>query len=411
MDRRVWTGHSARGALIVHDHVDDSRITSTTAAARVHFHEAWAAEFGETIVTKALSEDFTGLRHRVVGPYTTTISCEGVIMRLAALLDAYPLAANERCDWPLPAQAPRVLMEGPCVQWPLAPHLVAAAGPILGTCGFVGGLARPDSYYGYSLLSKHANADRLTTYAFRCIVRLGHYLVRTRGLHLHLTTPQLVRRADGSTTLDLFSCFVDSSHGNGENGTSHGGFLIASCAPPMAPPTAGAAPVAGSGISAAPTPVAGRAAGVFPAADTAPDAPLGGGGAIAWRCVAPPAGDDSSAAAELRLATLAYKYVVAARFLQCELEVGAAPAEPTPLYLDAQAVLDGTNCERLAKASRWMAMRYAMLRWGIACGTISPRKLLTAMNPADGLTKCLTGAPFENGRARLLGLPIPHPGL
>jgi hypothetical protein len=94
-----------------------------------------------------------------------------------------------------------------------------------------------------------------------------------------------------------------------------------------------------------------------------------------------------------------------------ELEVGAAPAEPTPLYLDAQAVLDGTNCERLAKASRWMAMRYAMLRWGIACGTIAPRKLLTAMNPADGLTKCLTGKPFENGRARLLGLPIPHPGL
>ena len=58
-----------------------------------------------------------------------------------------------------------------------------------------------------------------------------------------------------------------------------------------------------------------------------------------------------------------------------------------------------------------MAMRYAMLRWGIACGTIAPRKLLTAMNPADGLTKCLTGKPFENGRARLLGLPIPHPGL
>jgi hypothetical protein len=55
--------------------------------------------------------------------------------------------------------------------------------------------------------------------------------------------------------------------------------------------------------------------------------------------------------------------------------------------------------------------RYTMLRWGIACGTISPRKLLTAMNPADGLTKCLTGKPFENGRARLLGLPIPHPGL
>jgi hypothetical protein len=100
--------------------------------------------------------------------------------------------------------------------------------------------------------------------------------------------------------------------------------------------------------------------------------------------------------------------VIAARFLRCELEVGAAPAESTPLYLDAQAALNGTNCERLEKSSRWMAMRYAMPR----CGTISPRKLLTAMNPADGFTKCLsTGKPFENRRARLLGLPIPHPGL
>jgi hypothetical protein len=118
----------------------------------------------------------------------------------------------------------------------------------LGTCGFVGGLARPGSYYGYSLLSKQANADRLTTYVFRCIVRLGHYLVRTKALHLHLTTPQLVRRAGGATTLDLFSCFVDSSHGNGEDGASHGGFLIASRAPPpaqlLAPTPTGPAPVA-----------------------------------------------------------------------------------------------------------------------------------------------------------------------
>jgi hypothetical protein len=155
--------------------------------------------------------------------------------------------------------------------------------------------------------------------------------------------------------------------------------------------------------------VYGASPGGIAAAGITNGAQLGGGGALARRCVAPPAGDDCSAAAELRLATLAYKYVVAARFLQCELEVGAAPAEPTPLYLDAQAVLDGTNCERLAKASRGMAMRYARLRWGIACGTIAPRKLLTAMNPADGLTKCLTGKAFENARARLLGLPLPHP--
>jgi hypothetical protein len=74
-------------------------------------------------------------------------------------------------------------------------------------------------------------------------------------------------------------------------------------------------------------------------------------------------------------------------------------------------VLDGTTCERLAKRSRWMAMRYAMLRWGIMCGTIQPLKRPSARNPSDGLTKCLTGMYFENARARLLGFVLPHPNL
>jgi hypothetical protein len=54
-------------------------------------------------------------------------------------------------------------------------------------------------------------------------------------------------------------------------------------------------------------------------------------------------------------------------------------------------------------------MRYAMLRWGVNCGTIEPRKRPSAQNPSDGLTKCLTGVPFLNGRARLLGHVVPFP--
>ena len=89
--------------------------------------------------------------------------------------------------------------------------------------------------------------------------------------------------------------------------------------------------------------------------------------------------------------------------------MGVAPAGPTLLHLDAQAVLDGTTCERLAKKSRWMAMRYAMLRWGMHCRTIDPRKLHSSRNPSDGLTKCLVGAAFLAARARLLGHPVPAP--
>jgi hypothetical protein len=111
------------------------------------------------------------------------------------------------------------------------------------------------------------------------------------------------------------------------------------------------------------------------------------------------------------MATLAYKYLLAALLLLAELRVGVTPTGPTPFYLDAQAVLDGTTCERLAKKSRWMAMRYAMLRWGIMCGTIQPLKRHSSRNPSYGLTKCLVGPGFENARARLLGLVLPHPNL
>ena len=85
--------------------------------------------------------------------------------------------------------------------------------------------------------------------------------------------------------------------------------------------------------------------------------------------------------------------------------MGVAPTQPTPLYLDATVVLDGFECERITRDSRWMAMRYAMIRWGKACATIDPRKLDTECNPADGYTKCLTGPAFIRTRNRLLGNP------
>ena len=384
-DRRVWTLHTVAGSLIVHDHVDDSRITATTTAARLAFHHAWAAEFKETITTRALSEDFTGLRHTRIDALTTAVSCEGVIRRLGVLLADLPPLKNEKCDWPLPMTALRTLAEGPSTGNPLSPHLTDVAAPILGTIGFVAGMARPDAYFAFCVLSRYAGVAKITEYAFRRVVCLGHYLVRSIGMHLQLSTPPLIRTPGRATNLDLLACYVDSSNGNAEHGASYGGFVLASCGRPPADPTRARAQIGP------------RAAEHH------------GGGVIAWRCSAPPQGDDSSGASELRMATLAYKYLLAALLLLAELRVGVTPSGPTPFYLDAQAVLDGTTCERLAKKSRWMAMRYAMLRWGIACGTIDPRKLPSARNPSDGLTKCLVGKAFANARARLLGHPLPHP--
>ncbi len=56
--------NTPRGILIIHDHVDDFRLTSTTGEARTHFYLAWALEFSAAPESAELSEDFTGLRHR-----------------------------------------------------------------------------------------------------------------------------------------------------------------------------------------------------------------------------------------------------------------------------------------------------------------------------------------------------------
>lgn len=101
----------------------------------------------------------------------------------------------------------------------MVPHLVDVAAPILGTIGFVAGLARPDAYFAFCVLSRYAGAARLTKYVFRRIVCLGHYLARTRHLHPHITTPPLTRDAEGKSHLDLLACYVDSSNGNVELGT------------------------------------------------------------------------------------------------------------------------------------------------------------------------------------------------
>ena len=132
-----------------------------------------------------------------------------------------------------------------------------------------------------------------------------------------------------------------------------------------------------------------------------------GGGAFAWKCEAPAEGDDSSAAAELRMVTRALKYAVAIRTTQKDLQIGIAPTSPTIIYTDAEAVVSGRGAERMAKSSRWLATRYAMIRWAERCNTVRLAQIASEDNCADIMTKCLTGALFMRHRARVLGLAPP----
>jgi len=160
----VWALSADRGEIIAHDHVGDSRLTTTAAAAaRKHFHAAWAAAFREDPEEKPTTEDFTGLRHRVVSPRCTEISCVGVLRRLEALLLDYPLTATEMCDCPLPGDALRRLRDAPTDKNPLVPTLLEPAQRVLGTAGFVVNAVRVDAYFGYCVLSRYTSDTRLTS--------------------------------------------------------------------------------------------------------------------------------------------------------------------------------------------------------------------------------------------------------
>ena len=88
--------------------------------------------------------------------------------------------------------------------------------------------------------------------------------------------------------------------------------------------------------------------------------------------------------------------------LMADLNLGAA-AGPTPFYTDSRIVLDGLACDKLVKSSRWLAARYAMLRYGAENHLIAPHFVGAEDNVADLLTKPLTGETFIRLRRIALG--------
>ena len=250
--------------------------------------------------------------------------------------------------------ATRELREEPSEKNPLVPLLIPIARRICGTIGFVVTHTRPDAYFAFCVMAKYMGA-RLTKRAFAHLLRLAWYLVRTQDMPLVIhSTPEggTVWNKDG-----MCSAWVDSSHGNAENGASYGGFVIMN----------------------------------------------NGGGALAWKCKAHEISTDSPGAQELVMATSCYKYIVALRMLLLDMDIKGEPMGPTPMFTDSQILLDGTNCEKLAKASRWLCTRYAMIRHGTACGVVQPTKIPAAENIADIMTKALIGATFNHHRAIILG--------
>ena len=355
-DMRVWVYESSLGRLIVHDHVDDSRLTYTTIRARDHFYMHWASEFGEPLISVGLNEDFTGLRHRFTSAGGVEISCQGVISSLESLLGPYPMRQNTPCNTPMATSMLRSLLsQSPGVG--LRADLVPIAQKLVGTIGFIANNARPDAHFAYCVVARFTRPGALTDLSFAAIVRVAHYLVTTRELALTITPP-----SGGGH--DLFRGFSDASHGNAGDGSSYAGAAILSA----------------------------------------------GGGAISWKCISSISGDDAPGSMELRMVVVSYKYILGLRTLLKDMHCGLDQQYPTPLYTDSRSVELGTVCERVSKGSRWMATRYAMIRWAVLCLTIVLYGIASEDNPADILTKALPALLFFQHRAVMLGHAPPPVG-
>ena len=295
-----------------------------------------------------------GIRTERTGPRTSQLTCVGVIKSIECLIVDHPSLHGREFTFPVPEDGPRRLRDEEAAQPEVMdPCLISLARSVAGAVGFVATHVRPDVYFAYCVLARYMG-PRLTKYAFKLIIRMAHYLVS--AMHM----PLVIHSGEPSAEVGdgVFDIYCDSSHGNAPDGHSYGGFVLMHR----------------------------------------------GGGALAWKCRVQGFPTDSPGAQELLMASLAYRWTLALRMLVADLDVGVGQDDPTPLWTDFQILLDGTNCERLGKSSRWLAARYAMIRFGIACRAIFPRKCPAAENVADIVTKPLAGVAYARHRATILGL-------
>jgi hypothetical protein len=82
---------------------------------------------------------------------------------------------------------------------------------------------------------------------------------------------------------------------------------------------------------------------------------------------------------------------------------------PWAFNIDASSALAGVEMERVSDRMRYVAARYAMLRYSEeVTADIKLQKCTSAANTADGFTKPLTGPAFLRSRAQMLGHDAPQ---
>ena len=298
VDRRVFycRNDGLRVACVL---VDDRFFFTTHQPTLDTFLKAWSDVFESSIGTRKPGVlDFGGVTYTRIGD-TMELSSDRLIDDLAERLVAYPLPPHSKADSPLSLDKFSELrdevigIENPTY----GPQMVQEAQGLLGLAGFLSNTIKPDGLTAYSVLSQKVG-HYLTRAVWDTLVRFCHYIVQSK--RHRLTLHKAPRRGPQDKGADSLVMYVDSSCINGSEGESRAGYVLTTAVP---------------GVSY--------------------------GGAIMARSMNPRKLGTSSAAAELVAASEVAKEVEAYRILLREL--GLCPEGPTDVYMDAQAVLAGTN--------------------------------------------------------------------
>ena len=213
---------------------------------------------------------------------------------------------------------------------------------------------RPDAYFAFVVLTQYL-AHGLTDAVWDALIRWATYIYLNTALRL----------TNWASSADKpWEVYVDSSLFNAPESRSMGGF----CA-------------------------------LYP-----------GSGVFGWRCFSPRKLGTSSGAAETIMASHAVHYIMGQRILDKEL--GTHTGEPTKLYTDNLATLQGTQMENVPMEQRYLAARRHVLRQAaIEEKVVLLLKVATDDNPADIFTKPLEGAQFLKLRDIIMGCPAEGPAV
>jgi hypothetical protein len=325
------------GMILVAVYVDDSWYISTSKKLEKDFVGLWSNEYSEASDSSATAGEFCGVVIEREQDGAVVMRGGRLFDDLAGMLVGHDLPKGYTCDYPMSSNALKLLhaptddQRNPA----LGDEYKSLARSIVGLGGFIACNLRPDSYFAYVAIT-HRLSHHFTLNVWKAVLRWAHYLVHSRSFCL-------TYRSHG----EGWCSHSDSSLANLANGSTFGGVTF--------------------GLDAV-------------------------SGLVDWRCMVPRSFSDSSAAAELMIATYAVKSILGYRMLLHELRM--LPLGATPLYLDANAVINGAEMEKITKQMRFMAARYSMLRKVIADDKVTLAKVDTAQNKADIFTKPLVGEQF-----------------